>query len=56
MLLNDVHREEERLAYLLALSTERYIAPGKFRSVVRAMLAGAIVLLLLVIWLLAGVL
>jgi hypothetical protein len=56
MLLNDVHREEERLAYLLGLSTERYIAPGKSRSVVRMALAGAVIVLLLAIWLLAGVL
>lgn len=56
MLLNDVHREEERLAYLLGLRTERYVAAGKSRSVVRVAVAGAIFLLLVYIWLLASVL
>jgi hypothetical protein len=56
MLLNDVHREEKRLAYLLGLSTERYVSAGKSRTVVRATVAGVIALILLSIWLMASVL
>jgi hypothetical protein len=56
MLLNDVHREEKRLAYLLGLSTERHVAAGKSQSLTQIVIISLISLLLLSIWLMAGVL
>jgi hypothetical protein len=52
MLLNDVHKEQERLAYLLGLSVERHVLGRGNRRAVGVAALGASLLLLL--WLISG--